>query len=203
MNKGIICNFLEKQVIGKSLETNETIYYLEDGKLEGFYSDEMFFSDLLVSPNGFQFNMTTVAREKIYVVDSNKNRGDIKKDFTGVSVFRYEIAERKSTSQLTGVMRLLSSTVPEQTMEGVVYGVYDFELESSQLRWKEQQLLYRDMPTENNYFRAVAFDANIRLYVENKKLKFEYVPTYFDVNTKTLQKTLSKNQYPLFLAKEI
>ena len=58
------------------------------------------------------------------------------------------------------------------------------------------------MPTDKDSFRAVAFDANVRLYFEENKLRFEYAPTYFDVNAITLQKTRSKDQYPLFLAKE-
>lgn len=55
-------------------------------------------------------------------------------------------------------MRLVSSTVRDHTMEGVAYGVYDLQLENNQLSWKEQQLLYRDMPAENDNYRPVAFD---------------------------------------------
>ena len=99
-------------------------------------------------------------------------------------------------------MRLVSSTVREHTMEGIVYGVYDLQLENSQLSWKEQQMLYRDMSTNKDNYRPVAFDANVRFYLENGKLRFEYIPTYYDIEPESLTKTLSKDQYPSFVTKE-
>jgi hypothetical protein len=197
-----VYNFLKNNVIGKILKTDEIIYQLDEGKSEGTYTDEMFFSDLLLSQNGIRFVMTTITHEKIYVLDSNKKRGDVRKDFSGVSTFYYELAERKSTSKLTGIMKLSSSTVLEHTMEGIVYGVCNIELKNDQLQWNEKQLLYRDIPSENNSFRPVAFDANIRFYIENGKLRFEYTPFYYDVNVETFEKILSKDKYPIFFTKE-
>lgn len=198
-----INHFIQNYVIGKTLKTDDTIYQLEEGKLEGVYTDEMFFSDLLIFNSGLKFNMTTVTHEKIYYLDADKNRSGIKKDFTGVSVFHYQLAKRKSTSQITGIMSLISSTVPDHTMEGIAYGVYDLELKNKELCWKEQQLLYRDMPTDKDDFRSVAFDAEARFFIENQKSRFEYVPTYYHVDPVNLQKKLSKDQYPVFLTKEL
>lgn len=201
-DKEKIVGFLKDYVIGKKLDTDEVVYHLEEGRLEGVYSDKMFFSNLVLSEHGFQFDMTTVTLEKIYVLDSDKRRSSVKKDFNGVSVFRYELAERRSTSGITGIMRLISSTVREHTMEGIAYGVCDLQLENSQLSWNEQQLLYRDMPADNDNHRPVAFDAKIRFYLENGKLKFEYIPTYYDFDPDKLTRTLSKDQYPAFVTKE-
>lgn len=197
-----IIRFLKNSVIGKKLVTDEVVYQIEEGKFEGVYSDEMFFSNLTISENGFQFDMTTITREKIYYMGLDKKRGAVKKDFNGVSVFRYELAERKSTSRITGIMRLLSSTVHEHTMEGIAYGVYDLQLENDQLCWKEQQMLYRDMPADNDRYRPVAFDAKVRFYLENGKLRFEYIPEYYDFEPDKLEKTLSKDYYPPFVTKE-
>ncbi|AKB78431.1 hypothetical protein MSHOH_1948 [Methanosarcina horonobensis HB-1 = JCM 15518] len=197
-----IIGFLNNHVIGKKLVTDEVVYQLEEGKLEGVYSDEMFFSNLVLSEHGLRFDMTTVTLEKIYFLDPDKKRGTVKKDFNGLSVFRYELAERRSTSRITGIMRLVSSTVREHTMEGIAYGVCDLQLENSQLSWKEQQLLYRDMPADNDNYRPVAFDAKIRFYLENEKLRFEYIPTYYDFDPDKLTRTLSKDQYPAFVTKE-
>ncbi|KKG12791.1 hypothetical protein EO98_07430 [Methanosarcina sp. 2.H.T.1A.6] len=197
-----ITDFLKDHVIDKKLITDEVVYQLEEGKLEGVYSDEMFFSNLVLSEHGFRFDMTTVTREKIYILDPDRKRGAIKKDFNGVSVFRYELAERKSTSRITGIMRLASSTVREHTMEGIAYGVYDLQLENSQLSWKEQQLLYRDMPADNDNYRPVAFDAKVRFHLENGKLRFEYIPKYYDFEPEKLTRKLSKDQYPAFVTKE-
>jgi hypothetical protein len=198
-----ISHFIHNNVIGKTLKTEDTVYQLEEGKLEGVYTDEMFFSDLLIFNTGLRFNMTTITHEKIYYLDTDKGRNGIKKDFTGVSVFHYQLAKRKSTSQITGIMSLISSTVSDHTMEGIAYGVYDLELENQQLGWKEQQLLYRDMPTDKDDFRPVAFDAKAHFFVENQKLMFEYAPTYYDVDPTNLQRILSKDQYPVFLTKEL
>lgn len=133
-----VINFLKTYIIDKSLLTDETIYELEGGKLKGFYTDAMFFSNLLRTENGFHFDMTTITHEKIYQMAENEVLDEVKKDFTGVSVFRYELAERKSSSKITGIMRLISSTVHEHTMEGIIYGIYDIYLGKDRLCWKEQ-----------------------------------------------------------------
>ena len=54
-----IIGFLKDYVIDKKLVTDEVVYQLEEGKLEGVYSDEMFFSNLVLSEHGFRFDMTT------------------------------------------------------------------------------------------------------------------------------------------------
>ena len=201
MKKEIV-DFLKNNALGIQLFTDEVIYTLEEGKLEGVYSDRMIFSDLTESDNGFQFNMTTVTEEKVYMKDASGNRREMIKDFTGTGVFHYELAFRRSTSEFTGYVRLLSSSTKDHTMEAVVYGVHDVEFENGELRWKEKQLMYRDMPTGKDEYRPVAFDAKVRFYMENSKVRFEYMPIYWDVDTKVMKKSLSKDQYPPFVAKE-
>ena len=149
MKDGIIL-FLKENIIGRNLFTEDVVYKLENGKLEGVYSDRMIFSDLVQTENGFKFNMTTITHELIYNVDNKDNRTTVAKDYTGTSVFCYELAMRKSTGQLTGFMRYISTTVKNQTMEAV----------------------------------------------------FEYLPTLWDVNPDTLVKSLSKDDYPVYISKE-
>ncbi|MFY0256024.1 hypothetical protein ACDQ55_18960 [Chitinophaga sp. 30R24] len=200
--KDAVVNYIRDQVIGRQLDTAQLTYSLEGGKLQGIYSDRMFFADLATTEAGLQFNMITITSEKVYTLDHHRQRIGLQKDFTGTSVFRYELAMRKSSGQLTGYMRCLSSTVNEYTMEAIVYGIYGVKLEDGMLKWKEQQLLYRDTLTGDNNYRAVAFDANIRFYQESGKLRFEYVPFYSDVDINTLHKTGSADQYPPFISKE-
>ena len=90
-------------------------------------------------------------------------------------------------------MRPVSSTVRDYTMEGIAHGVYDLQRENRQLSWKEQQLLYRDMPADNENYLPVAFDTKIRFYLENKKLGFEYIPAYYDFEPEKLTRTLAKD----------
>ncbi|MCD7962804.1 MAG: hypothetical protein LUF90_04465 [Rikenellaceae bacterium] len=200
--KNRMVDFLKENVLGKELLTDNMRYILEDGKMEGNYSDKMFFSDILTTDNGFKFNLTTITEEKIYLLDVNGEYVEIKKDFTGTSVMTYEIARRKSTGEFTGYMRLLSSTVKDHAMEAIASGVYDIKVSENELSWKENQLLYRDMPTNTENYRPVAFDAQVRLYIENGKLKFEYIPVYSNFDNKTMEKTISRDHYPTYTSKE-
>lgn len=197
-----IAEYIRKVVIGRRLVTDDVIYFLEEGKLEGVYSDKIIFSDLTVSENGIQFNMTTVSEEKIYFKNMDGSRGEISEDYTGTSVFRYNLALRKSTSQITGFVHCISTTVKDQTMEAVVYGVYDIEFVDGHLKWKEQQLFYRDSPAEKGNYRPVAFDSSIRFYMDKDKLVFEYAPVYSDVDPVTFRKTYSKDKYPVYTSRE-
>ena len=75
--KDEIIQFLEESIIGKTLFTDDVVYQLDNGKLEGVYSDKMVFSDLVKTENGFGFNMTTVTHELIYNVDEKGSRTNI------------------------------------------------------------------------------------------------------------------------------
>jgi hypothetical protein len=58
------------------------------------------------------------------------------------------------------------------------------------------------MPAGNDNYLPVAFDAKVRFYLENEKLRFEYIPMYYDFEPDKLTRTLSKDQYPAFVTKE-
>ena len=197
-----IAEFLRDTVIGRQLETEPVIYLLDNGLLEGEYSDRMVFSDLVITEAGLSFNMTTVTEEKIYILDHEGSRSGIKKDFTGTSVFNYSMALRKSTGALTGYMRLISSSVPEHTMEAIVYGVHHVLLSGRELSWKEQQMLYRDTPSGEG-FTPVAFDSSVRFFLEEGKLRFEYLPYYYDYFPEKNTRRLSKDNYPPFISKQV
>ncbi len=195
--------YLKEKVFGKILRTDDVIYFLDEGKLKDVYSDQMMFSDLQLTENGVHFSMTTIAKERVYFLNEKGEHTGIKKDYTGTSVFRYELTKRKSTREFTGYMRMISTTTITPEMDAVVQGVYDIKLENNELRWKEQQLLYRDMPSSDGNFRPVAFDADARFYMEEGKLRFEYIPFYYDVNPESMERKLSADKLPPFIAKEI
>ncbi|MDY3266432.1 MAG: hypothetical protein SOX26_02680 [Phocaeicola sp.] len=197
-----VIKFLKSNVIGKVLFTNDVVYKLDNGNLEGIYNDQLVFSNLVRTENGLKFNMTTVTHELVYNLDENGVRTTIEKDFTGTSVFCYELAMRKSTNKLTGYMHCVSTTVQGQTMEAVVCGIYNVDLNEQELSWKENQLLYRDNPVEGDKYKPVAFDSKVRLYIDKGKVIFEYLPTLWDVNPDTLEKRLSKDDYPPYISKE-
>lgn len=195
--------YLKEKVLGRTLRTDDVTYLLDEGKLKDVYSDQMMFSDLQFTENGVQFNMTSIAKERVYYLDENGECIGIKKDYTGTSVFRYELAKRRSTNEFTGYMRLISTTTVAPEMEAVVQVVYDVRLENDVLKWKEQQLLYRDMPSIESTFRPVAFDAQARFYIEDGKLRFEYIPFYYDVTPESMERRLSADKIPSFVSKEM
>lgn len=200
--KDEIIQFIRKNIIGKTLFTDEVVYKLENGTLEGVYSDKMMFSDWVQTENGFKFNMTTVTRELVYNLDGKGMRTTIAKDYTGTSVFRYELAFRKSTNQLTGYMRCISTTVQHQTMEAVVCGISGVTFDGKELKWQEKQLLYRDNPVEADKYKPVTFDSKVRFYLDNGKAVFEYLPTLWEVDPDTLERSLSKDDYPPYISRE-
>ena len=99
--------------------------------------------------------------------------------------FCYELAMRKSTGQLTGYMRCISTTVKNQTMEAVVCGIFDVNFDGKELKWQENQLLYRDSPIGDGNYKPAAFDAKVRFHLDKGKAVFEYLPTLWDVNPDT------------------
>lgn len=188
--------FLRKNVIGRTLHTSPVEYELEGGRLRGIYFDTMQFSDLAASETGLQFHMTTVTVESVYEGDQ------LLRDYAGTSVFLYKLAMRRSTGQMTGFMQVVSTTVREQTMEAVVYGVSDVRIESGALRWSERQLMYRDSPAGEGHYNPVAFDAEIAFRLENGKAVFEYAPAFWDVDPLTMEKISSEDRYPPFVSRE-
>lgn len=92
--KDEIIQFLEDNIFNKLLITS-TLYKLENNTLEGVYNDKMTFSNLVRTNTGFRFDMTTVTQELVYKLNSRGARTSIVKNYTGTSVFRYELAMRK------------------------------------------------------------------------------------------------------------
>lgn len=99
-------------------------------------------------------------------------------------------------------MRCISTTVQDATMEAVVYGIFNVTFNGKELKWQETQLLYRDSPIGKDKYRSVAFDSKIRFYLDKGKVVFEYLPTHWDIDPDTLEKRLSKDDYPPYISRE-
>lgn len=198
-----IIDFLKKYVIGKELETDELVYELEGGKLEGVYSDRIIFSYLSENAWGFNFDMFIISSEKIYQLNENKSRGKLNSDFSGVSVFRFELAQRESTNEITGVFRLITASAKNQKAQAIASAIYNVVLKDNRLSWKEEQMLYRDQPSsKNNGYTPVSFHSYSSFYLENNKLVFNYDGTCFDVNPITLETVKSQSVFPSFISRE-
>ena len=78
--KDEIIRFLAQNIIGRILFTDDVVYKLEDGHMEGVYNDKMMFSDLVQTEGGFKFNMTSVTHELVYHLDEKGERTTIAND---------------------------------------------------------------------------------------------------------------------------
>ena len=87
-------------------------------------------------------------------------------------------------------------------MEAVVCGIFDVSFDGKELKWQESQLLYRDNPIGENQYKPAAFDSKARLYLDSGKVVFEYLPMLWDIDPNTLEKKLSKDDYPPYISKE-
>ena len=47
--------------------------------------------------------------------------------------------------------------------------------DGKELRWQENQLLYRDNPLGEDKYQPIAFDSKARLYLDEGKVVFEYL----------------------------
>lgn len=197
-----IINFIEANVDGKTLFTKELVYELENGSLQGVYSDQISFSNLKYSQSGFQLDMFIVSNEKIWLMGKDGEREKLRKDFSGVSLFRFELAERKSTNSLTGCFRFISASGKNVAAEAIVSGIYDVRIENGVLKLSEDQALYRDQPIQGERFKPIAFQSEHRFYCEDGKLHYEYDGRSFDVDAKTMQRCDSCDAFPPFISIE-
>lgn len=197
-----IINFIEANVNGKTLMTEELVYELENGALEGVYSDQISFSNLKYSQCGFQLDMFIVSNEKIWILGKDRQREELRKDLSAVSLFRFELAERKSTNGITGCFRFISASGKDVAAEAIVSGIYDVRLEDDVLKLSEDQVLYRDQPIQGEVFKPVAFQSEHRFYVKDGNLHYEYDGKCFDVDTKTMQRNDTSDTFPPFVSIE-
>lgn len=197
-----IIHFIEANVNGKTLFTNELVYELENGALQGVYSDQISFSNLKYSQSGFQLDMFIISNEKIWLMEEEGQRGELRKDFSAVSLFRFELAERKSTNGITGYFRFVSASGKNVAAEAIVSGIYDVRLENDVLKLSEDQVLYRDQPIQGERFKPVAFQSEHRFYSKDGKLHYEYDGKCFDVDAKTMQRNGSSDTFPPFISIE-
>lgn len=198
-----IVDFIEANVDGRTLHTKELVYELENGALQGAYSDQISFCNLKYSQSGFQLDMFIVSNEKIWLMGEDGRREQLRKDFSGVSLFRFELSKRKSTNGVTGSFRCISASGKSATSEAVVSGIYDVRLDGGVLKLREDQALYRDQPVQGERFKPVAFQSEHRFHCDGDgKLHYEYDGACFDVDAATMQRKKGADAFPPFVSVE-
>lgn len=195
-----ILDFLKRNVDGRTLYTDELTYQLDDGKLIGRYSDQMSFCNLRYSNTRLSMDLFAVSNETIKDTMSEK----VLKDFTSSSMFTYNLSKRQSTGKVTGTMFFVSSSILSGPVpaESTASGIYNVVANNNELRWTEDQMLYRDQPGADGNFRSITFKAQCRFYMEDERLHYEHHVECFNVDPETMERTPSDAKYPVYLSKE-
>ena len=146
--------------------------------------------------------MFIVANEKIWIMGADGQREGLRKDFSAVSLFRFELAKRESTDTMTGCFRMISASGRNVAAEAVVSGIYGICLENNVLKLSEDQVLYRDQPIKDGQSKPVAFQSEHRFYCKDGKLHYEYNGKSFDYDINTMQRMNSSDSFPPFVSIE-
>lgn len=194
--------FLRQNIMGKALYTDELTYTLENGALEGVYSDQMSFANLLASPTGMRFDLFVVSRERIYEMDGRGTRSGLRKDFSGASHFHYELARRKSGGEITGFVRYVAASFDDVPAEAMASAVTRMRFDGTALSWEEREVVYRDQPASGGGHRSVAFEARCRFCLRDGKARYEYDGVCFDVDPADFSRRRSDSAFPKFIAVE-
>lgn len=197
-----IVDFLRANVMGKTLYTDELLYSLEGGALEGVYSDQMSFTNLMASPTGMKFDLFVVSQERIFEAVGDDRRAKLRKDFSGGSHFQYELTKRRSTGRVVGFMRFVAASFDSVPAEAMASSVLEMRLDGNELSWREKEIVYRDQPAPGDAYRSVAFEAACRFFLENGKARYEYDGVSMDVDPDAMTRTPSASVCPKFVAKE-
>lgn len=194
-------DFLEKNVIGKTVYSEEALFDLDFGRYEGAYSTEVSFSNLLQTETGFTMDGFTVAHENI--VEAGKP-SVLVKDLSSVSFFKYEFSKRMSSGEITGLLRFVSSSVVSNPSpaEATTSSIFDVTIKDNVFRWMEDQVLYRDQQNIDRSFTAKAFVSENYLKMKDGKLEYGFSAECYSVNPKTLERKRAFEYYSPFIAKE-
>jgi hypothetical protein len=195
--------FFKDHVIGKTLVAAPITTVTDQGRTEGHYETQTFFSNLVETANGFHFDLTDISRGTLYLrgADGATIRSD--GSLHAVRVYRYEITERKSSGKLVGFARCVTSTNTEPDPVSGTISLVRMWLEDEALVVEETQAGYADFPGASGVANAVASDGVYRYRIEEGKLEMRYQQTTFDVDPTTLRRTRTADEFPEQVSREI
>ena len=197
-----VIEFLKKHVIGRTVVAAPVTTHTDQGRVEGTYEDQTFFSNLMETVDGFHFDMTVIARGTVYDMDDGA-KVQPGGSLDAARVYRYEITERRSSGRLVGFARFVSSTNNQpDPLSGTIFLV-QVRLEHGTLIVEETQAGYADLVATQGAYQCVAIDGTYRYVVEGGKLVMHYQQKTFDVDPKTLHKTPTTDHFPPQVSKEI
>jgi hypothetical protein len=165
--------------------------------------DQVIYNNFTETAEGFAFDVTSVSKQTLYDLDSQGQRLQPGHDFSGTFVLRYQVGERASTKQLTGIARPIAMTIKAPSAEGTVSVVMGMKVADGQLTWNETLPGYGDSPGTKGKYKPGSWSVKVSMSLVEAKLHIEAEQTNYDVDPVTLQRTPANEKLPIFVTKEI
>jgi hypothetical protein len=195
-----IVDFLKRHVIGSAVSAKPVVTKFDRDEITSIYEEDVVFSNLSESREGFAFDMTTLARGTRYLSGAElRAEGTL----NTVRVLRYEITERLSSNALLGFSRFISSTNTQpDPIAGAIFLVR-MSMRDGELRVEENQVGYSDRITAEGAARPIAVDGVYTYSVKGETLAIHYDQTTFDVDPVTLSRAKTGEKFPTQVSRQV
>ena len=199
-----VTKFLKDHVIDKTIVSPKKTYKLDEGRLEVDHEDVTTFNNFTESANGFSFDMTIVKKYTRYDMGKDGKRVQPGTDRSATDVYRYEIAERRSTKMLTGTCRMVSTTSSAALpgRQGTMTLVTGIRISDGKLGWNETVPGYIDLAAPGGQYKPGSTDEKETFSVIDGRLRLESIITVFEVDPGDAETHTEKEKPIEFLAEE-
>jgi hypothetical protein len=191
-----VAAFIERNLIGRTLVSEQISTLINDGKTEVTYGDQTFFSNFIRRDAGFDFDLTVITLGRRFGLEDGR-RTQLAGTMDAVRVYRYEMTERPSTGRLLGFARFLSTTNTEfDPVAGTAFMI-QMGVEEDVLIVDERQVGYGDFPAPGGARRPGALDSTYRYSLDPQgALTLRFDQATFDVDPDTFERTASGDRFP-------
>jgi len=198
-----VAEFIEQNLIGRSLTSSPISALINDGRTEVTYADQTFFSDFVRREQGFDFDLTVITLGRRFGLHDGQ-RTELAGNMDAVRVYRYRMTERVSTGRLLGFARHISSTNTESDPVAGTCFMIQMRVEDGTLLVDERQIGYGDFLVPGGGRKPQALDSTYRYSLDAQGvLQVRFDQTTFDVDPDTFERTPSGDKFPTQVSREM
>ncbi len=189
-----VADFVESNLVGKTLETKVTSK-ISDDTLETEFHRRTMYTNLVRTDDTATFDAIVLIRQKLWDLDSNgKRTTDEPRVKNRALVIRYGVHASKATGDAIGTSSILTNSIAPTPGQG----------SGIQMRVKDKKLIlvvstpmYFDAFAKDDKYRPAASTATTIFSVTEEKLTAETVEIGYDVNPTTLERSPSGHEVRL------
>lgn len=198
-----VAEFIEQNLIGRTLTSSPIRALINDGRTEVTYADQTFFSDFVSREQGFDFDLTAITFGRRFGLHDDR-RVELAGTMDAVRVYRYQMTERVSTGRLLGFARHISTTNTQfDPVAGTCYMI-QMRVEDGTLIVDERQIGYGDSPVPGGGRKPKALDSAYRYFLDAEGiLHLRFDQATFDVDPDTFERTPSGDKFPTQVSREM